>query len=183
MSPLFTLIKGVQEGVVVAMADGYARLSGKVGVCSVANVGLPNGVTQLVNTYKDRIPLLLVVGAFPQEQVGRDGPQEYEHQENMLAPLTKWYWQAQSVAGIPETVRRALKFAATPPGGPVFLAIPDNMLRTEGTRRRDGQGTVRRADADSRRPEGHRGRRASADRGKEPAPVGRRRNHPVPGRE
>src|SRR6476659_2501386 len=87
--PAVTLIKGVQEGVVVAMADGYARLSGKVGVCSVANVGLPNGVTQLVNTYKDRIPLLLVVGAFPQEQVGRDGPQEYEHQENMLAPLTK----------------------------------------------------------------------------------------------
>ena len=131
--PAVQLIKGVQEGVVVAMADGYARLSGKVGVCSVANVGLPNGVTQLVNTYKDRIPLLLVVGAFPQEQVGRDGPQEYEHQENMLAPLTKWYWQAQSVAGIPETVRRALKFAATPPGGPVFLAIPDNMLRAEGS--------------------------------------------------
>lgn len=131
--PAVQLIKGVQEGVVVAMADGYARLSGKVGVCSVANVGLPNGVTQLVNTYKDRIPLLLVVGAFPQEQVGRDGPQEYEHQENMLAPLTKWYWQAQSVTGIPETVRRAFKFAATPPGGPVFLAIPDNMLRTEGT--------------------------------------------------
>ena len=97
--PAVQLIKGVQEGVVVAMADGYARLSGKVGVCSVANVGLPNGVTQLVNTYKDRIPLLLVVGAFPQEQVGRDGPQEYEHQENMLAPLTKWYWQAQSVTG------------------------------------------------------------------------------------
>jgi len=131
--PAVQLIKGVQEGVVVAMADGYARLSGKVGVCSVANVGLPNGMTQLVNTYKDRIPLLLVVGAFPQEQVGRDGPQEYEHQENMLAPLTKWYWQAQSIAGIPETVRRALKFAATPPGGPVFLAIPDNMLRAEGS--------------------------------------------------
>jgi thiamine pyrophosphate-dependent acetolactate synthase large subunit-like protein len=131
--PAVQLIKGVQEGVVVAMADGYARLSGKVGVCSVANVGLPNGVTQLVNTYKDRIPLLLVVGSFSQDQVGRDGPQEYEHQENMLAPLTKWYWQAESVNGIPETVRRALKFAATPPGGPVFLAIPDNMLRTAGS--------------------------------------------------
>ena len=131
--PAVTLIKGVQEGVCVAMADGYARLSGKVGVSSVANVGLPNGITQLVNTYKDRIPLLLVVGAFAQDQVGRDGPQEYEHQENMLAPLTKWYWQAQSVAGIPETVRRALKFAATPPGGPVFLAIPENMLHTEAT--------------------------------------------------
>ena len=131
-------------------------------------------MTQLVNTYKDRIPLLLVVGAFPQEQVGRDGPQEYEHQENMLAPLTKWYWQAQSVAGIPETVRRALKFAATPPGGPVFLAIPDNMLRAEGERGGDGQEIIRRADADSRRPEGHRDGCAPADRGEEPAALGRR---------
>src|ERR1700730_2423492 len=71
--PAVQLIKGVQEGVVVAMADGYARLSGKVGVCSVANVGLPNGMTQLVNTYKDRIPLLLVVGSFPPDQGGRGG--------------------------------------------------------------------------------------------------------------
>jgi hypothetical protein len=62
--PSIQLIKGVQEGVVVGMADGYARLSGKTGVCSIANVGLPNGMTQLVNTYKDRIPLLLVIASF-----------------------------------------------------------------------------------------------------------------------
>src|SRR5450631_4762775 len=41
--PSIQLIKGVQEGAVVGMADGYARLSGKTGVCSIANVGLPNG--------------------------------------------------------------------------------------------------------------------------------------------
>ncbi len=128
--PGIQLIKGIQEGVVIGMADGYARLSGKTGVCSIANVGLPNGMTQLVNTYKDRIPLLLVVAAFGQAQLGRDGPQDYEHQENMLQPLTKWYWLAQTSAGIPETVRRALKFASTPPGGPVFVAIPDDELRT-----------------------------------------------------
>lgn len=131
--PGIQLIKGIQEGAVAGMADGYARLSGKVGCCSVANVGLPNAMTQLVNTYKDRIPLLLVVAAFGQEALGRDGPQDYEHQELMMQPLTKWYWQAQATNGIPETVRRALKFAATPPGGPVFLAIPDNMLREQAT--------------------------------------------------
>jgi len=127
--PAIQLIKGIQEGVVAGMADGYARLSGKVGVCSVANVGLPNAMTQLVNTFKDRIPMVLTVAAFGQEQLGRDGPQDYEHQEVMMEPLTKWYWQAGSAAGIPETVRRAIKFASTPPGGPVFLAIPDNLLR------------------------------------------------------
>lgn len=131
--PAVQLIKGIQEGAVAGMADGYARLSGKVGVCSVANVGLPNAMTQLVNTFKDRIPLLLTVAAFGQDQLGRDGPQDYEHQEVMMQPLTKWYWLAQSAGGIPETVRRALKFAATPPGGPVFLAIPDNLLREQAS--------------------------------------------------
>ena len=131
--PGIQLIKGIQEGVVAGMADGYARLSGKVGVCSVANVGLPNAMTQLVNTYKDRIPLLITVAAFGAEQLGRDGPQDYEHQELMMEPITKWYWQATATGAIPETVRRAMKFASTPPGGPVFLAIPDNMLREQAT--------------------------------------------------
>jgi len=42
-TPEIQLIKGVQEGAVVAMADGYARLSGKTGVAQVANIGLPSG--------------------------------------------------------------------------------------------------------------------------------------------
>ena len=131
--PEITPIKGVQEGAVVAMADGYARLSGKTGVASIANVGLPNGMTQLVNSYKDGIPVLLVVAAFGQDTVGRDYPQDYDHQEPMLQPITKWYWRAEATAGIPDSTRRALKFASTPPSGPVFLAIPDNMLQAEAT--------------------------------------------------
>jgi len=131
--PSIQLIKGIQEGVVVGMADGYARLSGKTGVCTIANVGLPNGMTQLVNTYKDRIPLLMVIAAFGTTQLGRDGPQDYEHQEHMMAPMTKWYWQTDNINSIPETVRRALKFASTPPGGPVFVAIPDDLLGGVGS--------------------------------------------------
>jgi thiamine pyrophosphate-dependent acetolactate synthase large subunit-like protein len=131
--PGIHLVKGVQEGAVAAMADGYARASGKTAVIVVPNIGLPNAMTQMVNSFKDRIPLLVVVAAFGQEQLGRDGPQDYEHQELMVQPITKWYWQAHTAAGIPETTRRALKFAATPPAGPVFLAIPDNLLRAEAT--------------------------------------------------
>ncbi len=127
------LIKGVQEGAVAAMADGYARLSGKPGVVIVANVGLPNAMTQMVNTFKDRIPMLVVVAAFGQDAAGREGPQDYDYQESMLGPITRWRWTAQTGKSIPETTRRALKFAATPPAGPVFLAIPDNELRSEAT--------------------------------------------------
>src|SRR5579862_3733069 len=56
--PEINLIKGIQEGAVVAMADGYARASGRTGVVVVANIGLPNAMTQMVNTWKDQIPML-----------------------------------------------------------------------------------------------------------------------------
>jgi benzoylformate decarboxylase len=131
--PGIQLIKGVQEGAVAAMADGYARLSGKPGVCIVANIGLPNAMTQMVNAFKDRIPVVTVVAGFPQETVGRELPQEYDFQESMVGPITKWRWTAQATQAIPETTRRALKFATTAPAGPVFLTLPENQLRSNAT--------------------------------------------------
>lgn len=133
--PEIQLIKGIQEGAVVAMADGYARMSGKMGVAHIANVGLPNGMTQLVNAYKDRIPVLLTVAAFGTETAGRDYGQDYDHQETMVQPITKSYWMAENCAGIPDVTRRALKFATTPPTGPCFLSIPDDLLRERATAR------------------------------------------------
>jgi len=127
--PSVHLIKGVQEGAVVAMADGYARASGKVGVAIVANIGLPNAMTQMVNSWKDQIPLLVAVASAEQDALGRELAQETDHAEDMTAPITKWHWQAQSTEAIAETTRRALKYASTRPGGPVFLALPTNTLR------------------------------------------------------
>jgi benzoylformate decarboxylase len=131
--PEIQLIKGVQEGTCVAMADGYARLSGKIGVAQIANVGLPNGMTQLVNSWKDHIPVMLTVAGFATDIVGGDRPQDYDHQETMVAPITKWFWNADNTKGIAEVTRRALKFAATPPAGPVFLTIPDDLLLATAT--------------------------------------------------
>ena len=131
--PSIQLIKGLQEGVVVAMADGYARLTNSTAVCSIADVGLPNGLTQIVNSFKDHIPLILAVSTVGQERLGRDGFQDYDHQENLPQFVTKWSWQAQSAVSIPETVRRAWKFASTAPAGPVFLALPGNELSSTAT--------------------------------------------------
>jgi benzoylformate decarboxylase len=129
--PAIQLIKGIHEGAVVAMADGYARASGKTGVVIVANVGLPNAMTQMVNSWKDQVPLLVAVASVEQDALGRDLPQEPEYSETMTQPITKWYWTAKSTAAIPETLRRGMKFASTPPGGPVFLSLPNNTLREE----------------------------------------------------
>jgi thiamine pyrophosphate-dependent acetolactate synthase large subunit-like protein len=126
--PGIHLIKGIQEGAVVAMADGYARASGRTGIAVVANIGLPNAMTQMVNSAKDQIPLLVAVASIDQDALGRDQFQEVDHPELMTQPITKWFWQAQSAAAIAETTRRGLKFASTPPCGPVFLSLPSNTL-------------------------------------------------------
>jgi benzoylformate decarboxylase len=110
------------------MSDGYARASGKLGVVIVANIGLPNAMTQMVNSWKDQIPLLVAVASADQNAMGRDLLQEVDHSEMMTSPITKWYWQAQSTAAVTETTRRAIKFASTPPCGPVFLSLPSNTL-------------------------------------------------------
>jgi len=126
--PDIHLIKGIQEGAVAAMADGYARASGRTGIVVVANIGLPNAMTQMVNSWKDQIPLLVAVASVDQDALGRDQFQETDHHELMTEPITKWFWQVQSTAAMAETTRRGLKFASTPPCGPVFLSLPTNTL-------------------------------------------------------
>ncbi len=129
--PSIQLIKGVQEGAVVAMADGYARASGKPGVVIVANIGLPNAMTQMVNSFKDQVPIVVAVASVGHDTLGRETPQEAEHVDVMPQTITKWYWSAQSAEMIPETARRGIKFATTPPCGPVFLSLPTNTLRSQ----------------------------------------------------
>lgn len=127
------LIKGIQEGACVAMGDGYARMSGKTAIVQVAGVGLPNALTQMVNTFKDHIPMLLTIGSFGRDKVGADTTQDYDFQNDMASPITKWRWTPMTGKNVPETTRRAIKFASTPPAGPVFLSIPDDVLRAPAT--------------------------------------------------
>jgi len=127
------LIKGIQEGACVAMGDGYARMSGETAIVQVAGVGLPNALTQMVNTFKDRIPMLLTVAAFGRNQLGADTTQDYDFQNDMAVPISKWQWTAMTGTTVPEATRRALKFAGTPPSGPVFLSIPDDILHQPAT--------------------------------------------------
>src|SRR5262249_23668221 len=129
--PGIHLIKGIHEGAVVAMADGYARASGKPGVVIVANIGLPNAMTQMVNSWKDQIPILVAVASANQESLRPDIFQAPDDCEFMTQPINKWYWGAKTTSSIPETVRRGMKFASTSPCGPVFLSLPTNVLREE----------------------------------------------------
>jgi thiamine pyrophosphate-dependent acetolactate synthase large subunit-like protein len=106
----------LQEGSLSAMADGYAKASGKTPVLLISPHGVANCMSQMRNAFEDNIPMVVVA----------DGPGD--DTGAMTAPITKWHWSAQRAQGIPELTRRAFKFASTQPCGPVFLSCPTPAL-------------------------------------------------------
>ena len=127
--------------------------------------------------------MLVAVASIDQNALGRDQWQETDHHELMTEPITKWFWQAQSTEAIAETTRRGLKFASTPPCGPVFLSLTNQHARTARQGANMGAQQIRCADAHSPRQGGCRESGAHADRGQEPAAEHRRRDHLVPRRQ
>ncbi len=129
--PGLPLIGALQEGGLVAMADGYAKATGKVPFVICARPGFPNAMTQMFNTWKDQVPMVVAVDYVDRAEQGEDAFEDADHMEVMAEPITKWYWVAQSTEKIPEVTRRAFKFASTTPCGPVFLAFPTDTLREQ----------------------------------------------------
>src|SRR5260370_184566 len=78
------------------VADGDGGDSGRGGVGVVGSMGVPNGMTQMVNRFKDNIPIMVAVASVGHEMLGREATQEAEHADVMTQPITKWYWAAQS---------------------------------------------------------------------------------------
>ena len=172
--PSIQVIKGVHEGAVVAMADGYARATGKPGVVIVANIGLPNAMTQMVNSWKDQIPLLVAVASVDHDTIGRDQLQEAEYDEAMTQPITKWTWLAQvhrRDSGDRAARHEVRRDSALRTGVPV--AAEQHAAR-RGQGHDQGPGQVRRADADPARQGRYRESRPHADRGQESAAQHRR---------
>ena len=129
--PKLHLINALQEGALAAMADGFAKASGKTPFVLIARPGLPNCMTQMYNSWKDRIPMVVATDLGGIDGLGQDGFEEIDHMGEMTQPITKWHWRAENTRKIPEITRRALKFASTQPCGPVFVAYPSNTLREE----------------------------------------------------
>ncbi|MBI4464555.1 MAG: thiamine pyrophosphate-binding protein [Acidobacteria bacterium] len=129
--PEIQLIKALQEGALAAMADGYAKASGKIPFVLLARPGVPNSMTQMFNSWKDQIPMVVATDYVGRGTLGQDGFEDTDHMEEIADPITKWHWLAETPAKIPEITRRALTFASTAPGGPVFVAYPEDILREE----------------------------------------------------
>jgi len=113
------------------MADGYARVSGKPGVCMATNgPGATNLTTGVSVALLSHSPMIAITGAPQISQQYRDSFQEID-QVAMFRPLTKWSVQVPQAERIPELFRHAFRIATSGKKGPVHIDLPRDLLNED----------------------------------------------------
>ncbi len=108
-------------------AQGYARSTGKVGVCmATSGPGATNLVTAIADAKMDSIPLLAITGQVPMEMVGNDAFQETPIVE-VCRGITKHHYMVTDVRDLPRIMREAFHIATTGRPGPVLVDMPKNL--------------------------------------------------------
>ena len=118
----YTLVRTEQNA--GHMASGYARVSGKPGVCMVTSgPGATNLITGIATAYMDSIPMVAITGQVESYLLGRDIFQEVDI-TGAVAPFIKHSYLVKDVKKIPQVVKEAFHIAATGRPGPVLIDIP-----------------------------------------------------------
>lgn len=132
-----TLIMGLHEGLVIAMADGYHKVSGKPAFVNVHVIaGTAQAAGQMYNASRDHSALVVTAGLLDNEVYNDDGilsPRPGYNQKDVNRQFTKISYESHDPAGVAVMLRRAFKIAAAAPGGPVYIAFPNTVLETEAT--------------------------------------------------
>ena len=118
----YTLVRTEQNA--GHMASGYARISGKVGVCMVTSgPGATNLITGIATAYMDSIPMVAITGQVPSHLLGRDIFQEVDI-TGAVAPFSKHSYLVKNANDIPRVIKEAFHIASTGRPGPVLIDIP-----------------------------------------------------------
>jgi benzoylformate decarboxylase len=121
-------VLGLHEAAAVSAADGYAQASGRVAVANVhVGPGVANALSVLHNAARARSPLLLTAGQ-QDTRLLIDEPILAADLVQMTEQFTKWSYEVRRAEEAPAALRRALALAMAPPTGPVFLALPMNLM-------------------------------------------------------
>jgi len=108
-------------------ADGYARASGKVGVCmATSGPGATNLVTGIATAYMDSSPIVALTGQVPRRLIGRDAFQEADI-IGITCPITKHNFQVERASDIPLIIEKAFQIASSGRPGPVLVDIPKDV--------------------------------------------------------
>ncbi len=127
--PKVRYVLGLHEAVAVAMADGYARASNGPAVVGLhTTVGTMAGMSQIYNAFRDRSPVVVTCGHKATGILNRNGFCVLPDLASMVRPITKQACQTLQANQISEDLNRVLRIASTPPTGPTFLAVPEDLL-------------------------------------------------------
>ncbi|MHC1605067.1 MAG: biosynthetic-type acetolactate synthase large subunit [Candidatus Methanofastidiosia archaeon] len=114
-------------------ADGYARATGKVGVCvATSGPGATNLVTGIATASMDSVPLIAFTGQVPTHLIGTDAFQEVDI-TGITAPITKNNYLVKDVKDLAHTIKEAFYIARTGRPGPVLIDLPKDVLMAKTT--------------------------------------------------
>ena len=119
------------EQAAVMAADGYARATGRVGVCTATSgPGATNLVTGIAGAMMDSIPVVIITGQVPRAAIGRDAFQETDV-TGITLPITKHSYLVMQASDIAPAIKEAFHIARTGRPGPVLVDIPKDVLLDE----------------------------------------------------
>ncbi len=108
-------------------ADGYARATGKVGVCiATSGPGATNLVTGIATAYLDSVPIVAITGNVPNTVIGTDGFQEIDI-TGITLPITKHNYFVGAIEDLADTIREAFRLAKSGRPGPVLVDVPKDV--------------------------------------------------------
>jgi len=126
--PELSYVLALQETVAVGIADGYARATAGPALVQLhSGVGLGNGIGMLYQAKRGHSPLVVLAGEAGVRYDAMDA-QMASDLVAMAAPVTKYATRVLHPDSVLRVLRRAIKIATTPPAGPVFVALPMDVL-------------------------------------------------------
>ncbi len=111
------------------MAEAYAKLTGRPGICAVTRgPGATNAANGLHTAFQDSTPLILLIGQVRRDFRGREAFQEMDYRR-VFGEMAKWVTEIEAARDIPETLAEAFRVALSGRPGPVVLSLPEDMLK------------------------------------------------------
>lgn len=121
----FRYVLGLQEAVVVGMADGYAQASGRTTVANLHTApGVGNAMGAIFNAQANHAPLLITAGQQVRAQMTLQANLTNRDAIRMPHPLVKWSYEPSRAEDVPLALGHGIHLASLPPRGPVFVSIP-----------------------------------------------------------
>jgi benzoylformate decarboxylase len=121
----FTYVLGLQEAVVVGMADGYAQASGGPALVNLHTApGVGNAMGAIFNAQANHSPLVITAGNQARSLITLQANLTNRDATRMPHPLVKWSYEPARAADVPLALARATHLATLPPRGPTFVSIP-----------------------------------------------------------